>query len=73
MNEKWHSITMNEKWCEVDRSWNLGFLTFGVSITLLQHCYAVLVYVPVFRLLCFCVVLVVLLSKGGTCEMLETT
>jgi hypothetical protein len=52
---------MNEKWCEVDRSWSLGFLTFSVSITLLQRCCATLVCVLVLRLLCSCVALVVLL------------
>jgi hypothetical protein len=65
MNEKWRSIVMNEKWREVDRSWSLGFLTFSVSIMLFQRCCAVLVYVLVLHLLCFCVALVVLLSRGG--------
>jgi hypothetical protein len=55
------SITMNEKWREVDRSWSLGFLTFSVSITLLQRCCTALVCVLVLRLSCFCVALVVLL------------
>jgi hypothetical protein len=75
MNEKWRSIVMNEKWREVDRSWSLGFLTFSVSIMLFQRCCAVLVYVLVLHLLCFCVALVVLLPPppGPTREMLETT